>query len=109
LAQLAGDGAKDARPSRVARAVDQHGRVLVERDRRAVIAAERLPRPDDDGLHDLALLDRALRAGALHGSGDHVSHARVAAVRPALDADAEDLAGARVVGHTQAALLLDHV
>src|SRR4029453_18060702 len=35
-------------------------------------------------------------------------HARVAAVRAALDADAEDLARARIVGDAQAGLLLDH-
>ena len=45
--------------------VDDHGRVLVERDRGAVVAAERLLRPHDDRLHDLALLDRALRGRVL--------------------------------------------
>ena len=82
--------------------VDDDGGVLVERDQRAVVAAVRLLRPDDDRLHDLALLDRALRRGGLHGSDDDVADARVAAVRAAHDADAEDLAGARVVGDLEA-------
>src|SRR6266540_2498415 len=67
LAQLAGDGAEDARAARVARAVDQHGRVLVERDRGAVVAAERLAGADDHRLHDLALLDGALRSRGVVG------------------------------------------
>src|SRR4029079_3722997 len=36
------------------------------------------------------------------------THARVAALRAALDADAEDLPRAGVVGHAQTAFLLDH-
>ena len=45
--------------------VDEHGGVLVEGDVGAVLAAERLLRAHDDRLHDLALLDRALRGGLL--------------------------------------------
>ena len=51
--------------------------------------AEGLLRPDDDGPHDLALLDRALRRGRLHGSNDRVAHPRVAPVRAPEHADAE--------------------
>src|SRR5215468_4183011 len=40
LAQLAGDRPEDARPARVPLVVDDHGRVLVERDRRSVVPAE---------------------------------------------------------------------
>src|SRR5262249_28730957 len=108
FAQLAGDRAEDARAARVALVVDDHGRVLVERDQRPVVAAERLSRADDDGLHDLALLDRTLRRRRLHGRGDDVAHARVAAAGAAGDADAEQLARTGVVGHLQACLLLNH-
>jgi hypothetical protein len=38
----------------------------------------------------------------LHRRRDHVADAGVAAVRAALDADAEDLASAGVVGHLEA-------
>src|SRR5437763_15935670 len=92
LAQLAGDRPEDARPARVVRVVDDHGGVLVEGDRGAVVAAERLARAHHDRLYDLALLDRALRGRGLDGRGDHVANAAIAALRPALAADAEDLA-----------------
>src|SRR3954453_17912796 len=42
LAQLARDRPEDAGAARVALVVDDHGGVLVERDRRPVLAAERL-------------------------------------------------------------------
>src|SRR5947207_1470585 len=108
LAQLARDRAEDARPARVALVVDDHGCVLVERDRRSVLAPEGLLRPDDDGSHDLALLHRALRRGGLDRADDDVADARVAAVVAAHHADAEELAGAGVVGDLQTGLLLDH-
>src|SRR5262245_50114168 len=108
LAQLARDRPEDAGAARVALVVDDHGGVLVERDRRAVLATVRLLRAHDDGLHDLALLHGALRRGEFDGADDDVADARVAAVRPALHADAQELAGAGVVGHAQSGLLLDH-
>src|SRR3954470_9049044 len=108
VAQLAGDGAEDARAARVVLRVDDHGRVLVEGDVRAVLAPELLLRAHDDGLDDLALLDRALRVGLLDGGGDDVADAGVAPARAALGADAEDLALAGVVGALQPRLVLDH-
>src|SRR5207237_9572274 len=98
---------EDARATRVARVVDDHRGVLVERDQRADVAAERLARPHDDSLHDLTLLDRALRLRRLHGRGDAVAHARVAAARAARDADAEQLTRARVVGDLAPGFRLD--
>src|SRR5690242_11764949 len=108
LAKLARDGPEDARPARVELVVDDHGRVLVEADQCAVVAAVGLLRPDDDRLDDVALLDRALRRGGLHRSNDDVADARVAPVRAPHHADAEELAGAGVVGDLQTRLLLDH-
>src|SRR3954467_1096454 len=108
LAQLARHRPEDARAARVVLRVDDHGRVLVEGDVRAVLAPELLLRAHDDGLHDLALLDRALRVGVLDGRRDDVADARVAPARAALDADAEDLARAGVVGDLEAGLVLDH-
>src|SRR3954471_14818474 len=109
VAQLAGDGAEDARPARVVRLVDDHRGVLVEADVGAVVAAEGLLRAHDDRADDLALLDRALRRGLLDGRGDDVPDARVAALVAADDADAEDLARTGVVGHAQPRLVLDHL
>src|SRR3954447_12149716 len=108
LAQLARDGPEDAGPARVVLRVDDDGRVLVEGDVGAVLAAVLLLRAHDDGGHDLALLDRPLGVGGLDGGLDDVADARVAAARAAHDADAEDLARAGVVGHAQAGLVLDH-
>src|SRR3954465_13552417 len=108
VAQLAGDRAEDARAPRVVLRVDDDGGVLVEGDVRAVLAPELLLRTHDDGLDDLALLDRALRVGLLDRRRDHVADARVAPARAALDADAEERARAGVVGDLEAGLLLDH-
>src|SRR3954469_20283264 len=108
VAQLARDGPEDAGAARVVLCVDDDGGVLVEGDVRAVVAPELLLRAHDDRLDDLALLDRPLRVGLLDGGGDDVADARVAPARAALDADAEDLARAGVVGDLQPGLVLDH-
>src|SRR5215218_9993469 len=108
VAQLAGDRPEDARAPRVVLRVDDDGGVLVEGDVRAVVTPELLLRAHDDRLHDLALLDRALRVGLLDRRGDDVADAGVAPARAALHADAEDLARAGVVGDLQAGLVLDH-
>src|SRR2546421_7783753 len=79
LTQLAGDGPEDARPARVAGCVDDHRRVLVERDQRSVVAAEGLLRPHDDGLHHVPFLDRPLRGSSLDGGRDDVADTCVAA------------------------------
>src|SRR3954468_21801450 len=107
-AQLAGHRPEDARAARVARGVDDHGRVLVEGDVGAVLAPELLLRAHDDGLDDLALLDRALRRGLLDGGHDDVPDAGVAPAGAAHHADAQQLACAGVVGDAQAGLVLDH-
>src|SRR3954466_6532445 len=108
VAQLARHRPEDARPARVVLGVDDHRRVLVERDVGAVVAAELLLRADHDGLHDLALLDRPLRVGGLDGGRDDVPDAGIATARAAHHADAEDLARAGVVGDLQPGLVLDH-
>src|ERR1044072_3689998 len=108
VAQLAGHRAEDARAARIVLRVDDHGSVLVEGDVRPVLAPELLLRAHDDGLDDLALLDRALRVGLLDGGGDDVPAMRRAALAAALHADAEDLAGAGVVGDLETCLVLDH-
>src|SRR3954451_12780289 len=106
VAQLARHRAEDARAARVVLGVDDHRGVLVEGDVRAVVAPELLLRAHDDRLDDVALLDRPVRVGLLDGRGDDVADPRVAPARAALDADAQDLAGAGVVGDLEAGLVL---
>src|SRR3954452_4153948 len=120
VAQLARDRPEDAGAARVVLGVDDHGGVLVEGDVRAVLAPELLLRAHDDGLDDVALLDRALRRGLLDGGGgdaglaggallhrpprrallaggdDAVAHAGVAPARAAHAPDAQQLARAGV-------------
>src|SRR5699024_2129279 len=57
VAQLAADGAEDARSARLAVGLEDHRRVLVEADVGAVGAPTLLGRADDDRLDDVALLD----------------------------------------------------
>src|ERR1700760_138542 len=108
VAQLARHRAEDARAARIVLGVDDHRGVLVEGDVGAVVAPELLLRAHDDRLDDVALLDRPVRVGLLDRGHDDVAHAGVAPPRAAHHADREDLARARVVGHAQARLVLDH-
>src|SRR2546423_5292396 len=108
LAQLARDGAEDARPARIVLGVDQHGRVLVEPDVRAIFTAVGLLRAHHDGGHDLTLLDRALRTRLLDRGDDHIAHAGVAPARAAANADHQDLACTGVVGDAEAGFVLNH-
>src|SRR5690606_16508601 len=87
----------------------EDGGVLVEGDVGAVVAPELLLGADDDGGHDLALLDGAVGDRLLDGADDDVADAGVATAGAAADADAEDLAGAGVVGDAEACLGLDHL
>src|SRR3954451_2384880 len=100
LAQLAGDGAEDARADRLACVVDENGRVVVEFDVRTVAAAALFHRPDDDGFDHRALFDGAVRRGFLDRGRDDVAEVRVLARRrSAQHLDAGDLLRAGVVGN----------
>src|ERR1035437_5578985 len=97
VAELAADGPEHARPARVEIvlvALDDHAGVLVELDHRAVGPAERRAGANDDGLDDLALLDRGARDRALHRADDDVADVRVGMTRTAADVDAQQLARA---------------
>src|SRR3954466_3174549 len=109
VAQLAGDRPEDARAARAAGGVDDHGGVLVEGDVGAVLAPELLLRAPDHSGDDLALLSVAVRDRLLDRRDDRVADAGIATLRPAADADAQDLAGAGVVGHAKSCLRLDHL
>src|SRR5919198_5669864 len=108
VAKLATDRPEDARPSRLAVRLDQHGGVLVEPDVRAIRATAFLDGPHDDGLDHVAALHPGSGDGVLDGGHDDVADARVAAPGAAEHPDAEDLLRTRVVGDAQPRLLLDH-
>src|SRR5687767_2305927 len=72
VAQLAGDGAEDARAARVVLLVDHHRRVLVEADVAAVLAEHGLLRANDHAADDLPLLHLPARQRLLHRADDHV-------------------------------------
>src|SRR5215211_730732 len=108
VAELAGHRAEDARAAGVVLGVDEDGCVLVEGDVGAVVATELLLRANDDRLDDLALAHAAVRNRLLDGSHDHVAHTGIAPAGASRHADAQDLAGAAVVGHLEAGFLLNH-
>src|ERR1700674_4354828 len=91
LAKLAGNGSEDSRAARVVRGGEQHRRVFVEADERAVRALVFLRHADDDRLHDLALLHLAAGLRGFDRRGDDVAYRRVLAVVAACHADAQDL------------------
>src|SRR3954452_8684815 len=106
--ELTAHRAEDTGAARVHLVVDQHGGVLVEADVAAVGTALLLLHPDDDALHDLALLDGRAGDGVLDGGDEDVADAGVAPLGAAEHADAEDLLGPTVVRDSEARLLLDH-
>src|ERR1700674_4544622 len=108
FAQLSCDGTENARPTRVVGLREQHRRVLVETDERAVRPSVFLGRADHDRLHDLTLLDLAAGLRGLDGGGDDVANRGVPAIVPAGNADAQDLLGTRVVRDLESCLLLNH-
>ncbi len=62
----------------------------------------------DDRADDVALLDGAVGDRLLDRADDDVADGRGAAARAAHDPDAEDLAGAGVVGDAESCFDLDH-
>src|SRR5689334_15481743 len=108
VAQFARDRPEDAGADGLELGVDQHGRVGVEADGRAVVAADREARAHDDGVVHFALLDLAARNRVLDRDLDDVADVRVAAMRGARDADHLHHARAAVVGGDEVAFLLDH-
>src|SRR4029079_14894964 len=108
VAQLAADGAEDAGTPWLHLVADEHRCVLVEADVAAVRAPTLLLGANDDALHDVALLHGRTGHRELDGRDEDISDARVTPTRAAEHLDAQHLAGARVVGHSQPGFLLDH-
>src|SRR5688572_24786010 len=108
LAKLARHRTEDARSLGFLLVVDQHGRVLVEADVGAVLAADFLPRPDQDRLVHVALLHGRSRKRVLDGDHDDVPEHAVAFTRAAQDLHDPRDARARVVRYGDDAPRLYH-
>src|SRR4051812_36617459 len=106
--QLAHDGAEDAGADRLGIVVDEHRRVRIEADRRAVGTVDVLRGPHDHGLVDVALLHAAPRRRFLDGDDDDVAYAGEAPLGAAQHLDALDALGAAIVGDLKVGLHLDH-
>src|SRR5690606_25243968 len=63
---------------------------------------------DDDALDDRLLLHVAAGDHTLHAANDDIAEARVPLTATAEHLEAHDFLGARVVGHVQPGLHLDH-
>src|SRR6185295_1007011 len=107
-AQFADDRAEDTGADRLLVVVDEHGRVRIEADGRAVGAVDVLGGADDDGPVDVAFLDAAARRRLLDGDDDDVADAGEAPLRTAQHLDALDALGAAIVGDLKVGLHLDH-
>src|SRR6201996_8120222 len=107
-AQLARHRAEDAGADRLHLRIDQHRRVAVETDDRAVGALDVLGDTHDHRLHHVALFDAAARDRLLHRDDDDVADGGVFALRTAQHLDAHDTARAGIVRHIKIALHLDH-
>src|SRR6185312_3607837 len=107
-AQFARNRSEDTGADRLGRLVDDHGGIGVETDHRTVLALDVLGRTHDDGAQDVALLDAAARNRFLDRNNDQVAHRGVAALRAAQHLDAHDPARARIIGHIQVSLHLNH-
>src|SRR5438552_4021169 len=100
--------AEDPRRARVPLLAVQDGRVLVEAGVAAVDPPVVLGEAHGDRPNHVALLDGGVRSGLLDAGDDDVTDPRRGLLGAADDPDALDRPGARVVGHLEAGLLLDH-
>src|SRR5699024_5891873 len=108
LSQLSCNGPEDTRALGLLLAVDDDGSVVVEADVGAVLTADALRAPDDDRLHDVALLDGAAGGRSFDGRHDDVTDIAASAEGAAQNADAHQLLCARVVRRFQPGLRLYH-
>src|SRR5437899_46909 len=108
LAQFPRHGAEDARAPRILFVVDQHQRVAVEAHIAAVVAARALAAAHNDAPDHIAWLDLAAGNGFLDAGNDHITEPRVAPPRAAQNLNAHAFLGARVIGHIQVRIHLNH-
>src|SRR5579875_2088554 len=107
VAQLARDRAEDARALRVEAVGQDHRRVLVEADIRAVGAPILLGHTHHDCPDDIAFLDRSAGHRLLHRGDDNITDGG-GILAPREHPDAHQLAGPGIIGNVEACLLPNH-
>src|SRR5690606_1430340 len=108
-AQLARERAEDAGADGLQLGVEQHSRVAVELDQRAILAADAFGGANHHSVVDLALFDATARGRFLDGDLDDVTHAGVAALGAAEHLDAHHGFRTRVVSNIESRLRLNHL
>src|SRR6185437_4209490 len=108
-AQLARHGPEDAGADRLELVGQQHRRIAVEADERAVRTPHAAPGTHHHRVIDFALLHLAARDRVLDADLDDVTDGRVAAARAAEHFDAHQGTGAAVVSGIEHRLELNHV
>src|SRR5574338_375064 len=106
--QLAGHRPEDAGSDRLQLVVEQHGGIAVELDQGAIGPAHALGGAHHHGAVDITLLDATTRGCVLDGDLDDVADARIATLGAAEHLDTHHRTRARVVGHVQHGLHLNH-
>src|SRR6266404_2936449 len=109
LPQLPRHGAEDARTTRILLRIDQDESVAVEADVTAVFPASRLPAAYDDTADHIAWFYFAPRHRFFDARDDDIPQTGVATARPTQDLDAHAFLCARVVGHIQVCVHLNHL
>src|SRR3569833_3187249 len=99
--ELAGLGPEVAGTDRLELVIEQHRRIAVEADQRAIGAAHALTGTHDDGVVDLALFYLAARNGFLDADLDHITDTCIAALRSTQHFNAHQATGAAIVGRVQ--------
>src|SRR5207237_3057923 len=108
LTELARDRPEDARPARLSLRIQEHGRVVVEADERAVVAPVLLGLAHHDRAHDLALFHARVRDRVLHRGDEDVADLGRRTGRRMEHADHRELPRSRVVRAAHTGVWPDH-
>src|SRR6185437_8763438 len=108
VADLTCDRSEHARRARLASVVDDHDRILIEADVRAVLPARLLGGAHDHRTRHVRLLHRSVREGVLHRHDHDIAKTRVAPVGTTQHTDDERTLRAGIIGNLHHGLLLNH-
>jgi hypothetical protein len=109
FAKLTSNRAKDARSHGVLRFIQNHGRVVIKLDISPIAPVNLFGCSNDHCLDDITLFDRTAWGSALDRGDDNIAYSTIASCRATKDAYAQDFLAPRIVGHSEPALLLNHL